>query len=450
MWIKNLHKGQTLRDLVVTSKGITSIRRLCACSAFCILVVVVISALTSLPTVAANRITGTIVRDADEPFTEPYPFVIPYAISTEAMGFSVGVLGGISGKPQEQNSLFITALVSDGGAKAAYLFFNDYQTHLFNDRLFLDASIGAGDFPEIRGYFDVGPPADPPFGSNESPANAFFESSGYTDWAEVDLRYVFAAGSAKYNPINIYTLNRGLLVGGASGGEPWNPLVSGRSYMGVKFFYHDRVYNYADDIRLTTTGARLTYNYDNTDFPINPERGSRLNLAISRDPGSGSTDAWTTVNAQFSKYIPLSTGAKTKQRVIALDFWTADTLSDDMAPPNYGISLGGLYRLRAYPAERFYDRAAIYYAVEFRVIPKSDLLRNIKFLKFLNLQWWEIVTFYELGRVAPDWDFSTLHSDMKSDFGMGIRVLMGRTIGRMDFAYSDEDRRLWLMIGHPF
>lgn len=415
-----------------------------------ILLLVLSTVFASHSSVAANLITGTIVRDADTPYEEPFPFLIPYVISTEALGLAGGVLGGISGKPQEQNSLFVTALATREGAKATYLFFNDYQLMGLNERLFVDASFGLSEFPNLRGYFDVGEPSKPPAGSNGSSEHDYIETSGYADWLEVDFRYVLAAGNAKHNPINVYTLNRGLLAGGASGGELWNPVLSGRSYIGAKFFYHDRLYEYDDDIHLTTSGVRLTYNYNNTDFPINPEKGSWLNVSIDRDPGTDGNSGWTTASVRFSKYFPLSTGEKTDQRVVAFHFWTADTLSDTTAPPNFGITLGGLYLLRGYPVERFNDRSAIYYSTEIRLIPKSDWLRKMEMLNFLGLEWWEFVAFYEAGRVAPDWNFSNLHDDLKTDFGLGIRILMTRTVGRMDISHSEEGNRLWLMLGHPF
>ena len=79
-------------------------------------------------------------------------------------------------------------------------------------------------------------------------------------------------------------------------------------------------------------------------------------------------------------------GPYTDQQVLAFNFWTADTLSEAPPPHYYGVTLGGLYRLRAYPIERFHDNSAIYYSAEFRTIPKSDLLRNIGFLEFAKLE----------------------------------------------------------------
>lgn len=399
---------------------------------------------------AANNVTGAIIRGADNaPEKSPY-YLLPYGFYTEDLGSVGGVAGGVSGLPQEQSKLFATVLGSTLGARAAYLFFNDYRTPV-SDRLFVDASVGIGDFPRLRGYFDLGVPSVPPAGSNESLPDNFIQVPGYTDWGELNFKYVLAAGSAKSEPLNVYTLYKGLLAGGASGGEIWNPFVSGRTTLGAKLFYYDRYYDVSGGARLTTSGVNLNLDYDNTDFPINPSKGSKLLLSLKHDPGvSGTASTWTNAEARFSKYIPLTTSERTDQRVVALSFWTADTLSTDMAPPNYGINLGGLYRMRAYPIERFYDRAAIYYSAELRVIPRSDLLRNNRLFRFLKPQWWEIVAFYERGRVAPNWDIGLLHTDMKQDIGVGLRTLISNNIARMDIAYSDEDRSILFMVGHPF
>lgn len=411
---------------------------------------VFVATAVSAPVQAENNITGTIVRSSDESGQESPYYLVPYGFYTDSMGTVAGIAGGISGRPQEQSRLFATVLASDLGAKAGYVFFNDYRTP-WSDRLFIDARLGIGDFPKLRGYFDIGTPSVPPAGSNDSLPDNYIETNGYTDWAELNIKYVLAAGSAKTSPLNVYTLNNGLLAGGASGGEIWNPFVSGRTTVGARFFYFDRYYDTAGGTRYTTTGINLNFDYDNTDFPINPAKGSKLYLSLKHDPGlSGNTGPWTNTEVKFSKYFDLPTDARTDQRVVALNFWTANTLSTNMAPPNYGINLGGLYRMRAYPIERFYDRAAIYYSAEFRAIPRSDLLRNIRMLSFLKLQWWEVVAFYERGRVAPSWDLGLLHTDMKQDVGVGIRTMINKNIGRMDLAYSDEDWSILFMVGHPF
>ena len=60
-----------------------------------------------------------------------------------------------------------------------------------------------------------------------------------------------------------------------------------------------------------------------------------------------------------------------RQSVLALDFWTAysptwnvrpDGTIAHQPPAFSGAHLGGLFRMRAYPSQRFGDKAAVYYA----------------------------------------------------------------------------------------
>jgi len=177
-----------------------------------------------------------IIRELGRENGEPAPYVVPYGFASESMGAVIGVATGISGLPQEQSSLFATALVSNEGAAAVYAFFNDYQfSH--NTHLFLDVGMGLGEFPQQKAYIDVLPPgSSPPAGSNDSSASDFVITDGFSNWIEIDFKYVFNIGNAKSNPINIYTLSEGLLVGGASGGEVFNPFKSGRTYLQTTFF----------------------------------------------------------------------------------------------------------------------------------------------------------------------------------------------------------------------
>jgi hypothetical protein len=399
---------------------------------------------------AGSCFADLVVRELGRENGEPDPFIFPYGFSSESMGNVIGVAGGISGLPQEQNSFIATVLTSDEGAAALYAFFNNYQFS-GNKQLFLDASIGLGDFPQQRAYLDTTPPASNiPAGSNDSAADNYIEASGFSDWVELDFKYVLDIGSARYNPVNIYTVSNGLLVGGASGGEIFNPYKSGRSYVQTTLFHHDRDYEVDTDFPLTTTGIGLSFKYDNTDFPVNPSTGSIINIGIKHDFGRKDNESWTFGELEISKFFNLPQGRTLDQQVIALNAWAAHTFSDNPTPHYFGATLGGLYRLRGYPIERFHDKSAIYYSAEYRMIPKSDLLRRITFLEFANLEWWEIAVFYELGRVAPKWDFDELHESMKPDVGLSLRVMANHDIGRLDLVWSDEDTSVWIMYGHPF
>lgn len=397
-------------------------------------------------TVFADR----LVRELGRENGKPEPYIVPYGFTSETMGLVIGAAAGISGLPQEQSSLFATALVSNDGAAAIYAFFNNYQFSN-NTHLFLDVGLGLGEFPQQKAYIDLLPPGNsPPAGSNDSSADDFVTTDGFSNWIEIDFKYVFDIGNAKSNPINIYTLSEGLLVGGASGGEVFNPFKSGRTYLQTTFFHHNRDYEINTGFPLSTTGIGFSFKYDNTDFPVNPSLGNILNVGIKYDPGFNDNEPWSVAEFEYSTFFKLAKSAYAEQQVIALNVWTVDTLTDSPPPHYYGVTLGGLYRLRAYPIERFHDNSAIYYSAEFRVIPKSDLLRNISFLEFANLEWWEIALFYEIGRVAPYWNLKELHSEMKSDIGISLRIMANHNIARLDFVWSEEDTAVWLMYGHPF
>ena len=100
-----------------------------------------------------------------------------------------------------------------------------------------------------------------------------------------------------------------------------------------------------------------------------------------------------------------------QQRVLALDFWTSyspswshgpDGSIDHAPSPYTGASLGGLWRMRAYPSQRYNDQAAIYYCGELRLIPKWNPFEYWDWLqRQLEVQWVQLVPFVEVGRVAP-------------------------------------------------
>ena len=151
-----------------------------------------------------------------------------------------------------------------------------------------------------------------------------------------------------------------------------------------------------------------------------------------------------------------------RQRVIAFNFWTVDCLTWDSfhteegrtvyhRPPTYkGASLGGLWRMRGYPASRFYDRSAIYYGLEYRHTLRWNPLENFTLKGRLDVDWIQVVAFGELGRVAPEWEIDTLHEDMKWTLGAGVRAMANNIVVRADLGVSSEEVIAQLFIGQPF
>jgi hypothetical protein len=70
--------------------------------------------------------------------------------------------------------------------------------------------------------------------------------------------------------------------------------------------------------------------------------------------------------------------------------------------------------------------------------------------KHVGVQWLQFVPFAEIGRVAPSWNLSDLHSDMKWCLGLGIRAWAKGLVARIDTAVSDEGLKIQMMINQPF
>jgi hypothetical protein len=169
------------------------------------------------------------------------------------------------------------------------------------------------------------------------------------------------------------------------------------------------------------------------------------------------------VELELAKFFSLGESRYFRQRVVALDFWTADTptwevdrVGDSQVithrPPScFGATLGGLERMRGFPSARFNDKAAIYYGAELRLIPRWNPLGEIGWLKRLaRIDWIQLVGFAEAGRVAPHWNLSELHSDMKWSAGLGLRAFVNGLIVRADVGVSREGGEVQMMVSHPF
>jgi hypothetical protein len=110
-----------------------------------------------------------------------------------------------------------------------------------------------------------------------------------------------------------------------------------------------------------------------------------------------------------------------------------------------GTVLGGGSQFRGYPGNRYNDRTAIYYALEYRYLPRWNPLAETKWLKWFDIDWWQFVGFAELGRVASGLDIGELHSNMKLSGGLGFRLLMQKTVIQFDLAFSDEETGRFLV-----
>ena len=435
------------------------------CRAIFLALVLVLMA--AAPAFAERSITPppNVTLDVGQEKLKPMWVAVPYAFKSETTDWAYGAAFGMRGYLQEQAGLAGAVLSSSNGSAGGYLVGWNYKVP-YAKRLFFDFTASMGKYGNDRFYVNGNPgfPASRA-GSNSSDASDYISAEGIENWADITFRYVMPLGSAKNSPMSRYVTKNGLLTSGATGGKVWNPLSSGISLLEIKPFYRKRTLELSgQDMTRESAGFMAALSYNNTDFPVNPSRGSVQRLALRRDVGMLSdSEPWTTVEAEIAGYWDLGKWPGLKQSVLAVDFWTIDTPtwsendgSITGQPPTYfGGSLGGFWRMRGFPSNRFNDRSAIYYAAELRMIPKwqplsQDNTSIAKWLKFFKIDWWQFVTFAEAGRVAPVWSLDELHTDMKWDLGCGIRFLALKSVARVDFAYSEEGMGIWAMVGHPF
>lgn len=389
--------------------------------------------------------------------------ILPYAFSTESMGVTMGVGGGMKGYGQDQLLVAGTAFASFDSAVAAYLGMWDYRP-TFADRFFFGAQGMVGHYPTQRAYTSIAfePDVTRP-GSNDSGENQYGEDSGYDNWTDFRLEFVFPMGSARNDALQHYRIKGGLLQSAPVGGSTWNPMESGVTTLLLR--QHNRYRSFELDegeVDATMHPVQLALSYDNTDYPTNPSTGSSQYIGITHDFGwLESPDDWTFVEFETSKYFSLGSSDWARQRIIALNLWTGETPSWEeqtdangnirvthRAPFYEGATLGGFYRMRGYPVDRFNDRSVLYTAAEYRYTLDWNPLGNISWLRFLQSDWLQLVGFVEGGRVAND--YGDLFEDWKVDGGVGIRSMFAGAVVRLDVGVSEEATSAWVMFGHPF
>ena len=387
---------------------------------------------------------------------------LPYAFYNESFGFAVGYVYGVVGRPQKQATLLATVMAGSKGSAMGFLVGRDIQMPRV-ERLFLDPVVSVGYFKDndayINGNLDF---PDERAGSNDSDKDNFVEGDGWDNFFRLKFKYLLPLGTGRDRIIASYKIKEGLLESGATGGTSLNPLKSGLSYLEMRPFYRSQQID-GDDVDETTKTNGLDFSvfWDNRDFYANPSKGFGLRGKASRDFGwFDSSDSWTNVEGELDVYIPFKLGDWLRQGVIALDYWTSfsPTWNEqpdgtvDNRPPSYaGSTLGGLWRMRGYPSQRFNDKAAVYYAAELRLIPRWNPFKRWHWLQqYVGIQWLQFVPFVEIGRVAPSWNIETLHSDMKWSAGLGIRAWAKGIVARIDFAASEEDFKVQMMVAQPF
>ena len=388
---------------------------------------------------------------------------MPYLFATESLGTALGAGAFIGGIRQPQSSLTATAFTTNNESWLAAGSLNNLRFDGL-DRWFFDIYALTAHFTDQRYYDSIDRSTQDSAGSNDSSPDDFLSGVSNDLHLEFTLRYPLAIGAARDDPLTIHRTRKGLLLSEPQGGAAWNPLQSGKTLVGARYFHRYRDLQEIEReelLAVSTNGVEIWLDYDNTDFLPNPSRGSRQKLTLTRDFGwFNSSGSWTNLELDASKYFDLGRSAWFRQQVLALNFWTSytpswavDQVSGRVAhrpPPGFGASLGGFDRLRAFPEGRFHDKAAVYYAAELRLIPQVNGLNRLPLLKHLEIDWWQLAGFAEAGRVAPAYHRELFTEDLKWDVGLSFRLMAFRLPLRLDWAISEEDQSLWAMYSQPF
>ena len=394
--------------------------------------------------------------------------LVPYAFYNKSTDAAVGLAWAATGYVQPQMSFVVNGFYGANGSSNLFMQAANIQAP-FMPRLFTNAWMFAANWGEVDSY-QAGNPDFPNerAGSNDSDEDNFILAEGKDNFYRLEFEYLLPIGDGRGDPIHTFRIRNGVLLDGyEAGGREWNPLTSGRTKIEFHPFYRQQELDdeFDNEFDLETLGLTLGLVYDNTDWSRNPSRGSRMRFAVSRDWGTLDDDApeWTSLEFEYSKYFDLGPSPRNRQRVLAANIWTShvptwnDSHFDDLGneilhrPPLFaGSTLGGLDRQRGFPSDRYHDRSALNYTLEYRVMPYSDPFSSIPLINKLDIPWWQWVVFAEAGRVADEWDLGELHEDMKFTFGGGLRISVEGLIIRLDLAGSEEGAEVQMFIGHAF
>lgn len=354
---------------------------------------------------------------------------LPYAFWNENFGAAVGYAYAVQGAPQAQASLLGTVMAGENGSVMGFAMGQDLL--LFgSERLFVDPIVSIGRFADLEAYVDGNPEfPDQRAGSHESDPQDFIQGRGDDLFVRLRFKYLL-------------------------------PTRHGRAFVELRPFYRSQdIRTDASKAVQNTNGIEAGVLVDHRDDPVDPTRGHALGIDLTRDFGSGDSSAsWTNVAAEYDHYVPLRAMRGFRQGVLAFDAWaswspTWEVLPDGNIahrPPAFsGATLGGLFRMRAFPSQRYSDKAAVYLGTELRMMPEWNPFDGSAWLQErLGVEWIQLVGFAEAGRVAPA--FHALDEDLRWDAGLGLRLSAKGMVGRLDVAWSDEGLGVQMMVGQPF
>jgi hypothetical protein len=406
--------------------------------------------------------TSARAEPADEPIipssrlpSEADYEAAPFILSSESLGTALGGAGLIKSAGQPQASVVALGFYSSNNSWATYLGLNHYQLQPLPQWLF-SAESYRGNYKNSYYYFDLENGNSSP-GSNDSDIDDKMLTRGEETFHRLYLEYVIPVGDGKQGA-------QKSLFSRPSAGKGYNPLENGITSIKISPYHETRYLPEYSDLQRsdTSSGIKFLLEWDNRNSSNNSTYGTDTNINIKRDWGTQDRPSWTTWEFDQSLYLPLGSNSIMRQQVLAMNFYLADTPTWDRnagdisatgyhRPPEFaGVKLGGFKRLRGYSGSRYYGRSAIVYSAEYRMQPLWQPLQEWPLFNLYEVPWWQWVAFAEAGRVADEFDFNTLHEDMKWSSGLGARFQIEGVVVRAELAFSADSSQFWVMVNQPF
>jgi len=391
--------------------------------------------------------------DQDQPEDRVRTRVVPLVFSSDNTQIAYG-LGGVSiGLGQPQAAVFALGFVSENDSNAVSVGAVNYRIPSIKN-LYFSGLFYQSDMPHYR-YFAGD---DPGYAIRANDSLPTFTTVGLNDSiARIQARWVLPIGAAKSKDFSLS--RRAILPEQLQPAISLHPTESGVSSIRFEWETYER--DFLQSGASSDSGSdvfRLKFDWDNTGSRLIPNSGGRIRLASEWGKNKGDQNGrWKLYQGAITGFfaVPSALGW-TKQQVLALNLHAAhtptwETSSAQNRPPAYlGARLGGLLRLRGYRGSRFYDRSSWVYSAEYRLIPKWQPLAGLLNKLSYRVPWWQLTFFADSGRVAPHFDLSGFHQNMKTTTGVGLRILAEGLLVRIDFARSEEESATLVAIDQAF
>ncbi len=389
------------------------------------------------PSLNAEEV-GIEVFEPDAATDKKDTVVIPIVGAMESTGALAGGVVSVTGvgKPAAQLVGFGAYSVND-----SYIAFLGYYNFALSERWTLDIPLLQAEFMDSELYLDEASTGSLLANEDEALEGSYLQRDWY-----LTFRYLISVDTAAASRLR---LEEGL---------PLEPERIARTVFEIEPFYRTRDIrsNEVDNVEGKTYGVSLILDRDTRDYSPSPSRGYHTYVQLDRDWGGGDRAAYTKWQAQYTHYLDLGSSSWSKQQTLALTGYLSDIptwRNDDInrQPDWFAQSvLGGPRRLRGYDNDRFSDRSAIFYGMEYRTVPKWQPQTTMPYIDRFDFPWWQFAVFAEIGKVESRFDLGDLHEDMEWSAGFGIRVFIEGIVARADLGFSDEDEVFRFTVNQPF